>query len=310
MEKLNSKGIEMSFTWIFAIIVGIFVLVFAFILISKIVDTGSRQSDAKVAKEIGILLNPLETGFEDGKTASFTIPANSRIVNRCYPDGNFGRQVIAVSQFSFGKWSNSDIEVGFSNKYIFSNNITEGKTFYIFSKPFNLPFKVSDLIYITSEKDKYCFIDAPEDVEDELSKLNQRNIFVEDCEDDDEKIKVCFNSNGCDVDVRYESGTVFKNNEAMYFQTDALMYAAIFSDPWLYECQVQRLMNRAELLSELYIDKLGFSASRGCDSNLNSQLILLSSLTSRFNRSSELASIKTLANNIEDVNNAAVCSLW
>ncbi|MCK5609181.1 hypothetical protein KAR91_45325, partial [Candidatus Pacearchaeota archaeon] len=132
----------------------------------------------------------------------------------------------------------------------------------------------------------------------------------EDCEDDDEKIKVCFNSNGCDVDVRYESGTVFKNNEAMYFQTDALMYAAIFSDPWLYECQVQRLMNRAELLSELYIDKLGFSASRGCDSNLNSQLILLSSLTSRFNRSSELASIKTLANNIEDVNNAAVCSLW
>lgn len=310
MKKMNSKGIEMSFAWIFAIIVGIFIFVLAFILISKIFETGNQQSDARVAKEIGILLNPLETGFEEGKTSSFTIPTNSRIMNKCYLEGTFGRQIISVSQFSFGKWSNTDVDVGFSNKYIFSNNITEGKKFYIFSKPFDFPFKVSDVIYITSASDKYCFVDAPEDIEDELSKLGQDNIFLDDCEDDDEKIKVCFNGNSCEVNVRMNSGSVLKNGETMYFQTDALMYAAIFSESTLYECQLKRLMNRTKLLSELYIDKIGFSASRGCNSNLGPQLNILNALAAGFGRSSELASIKTMADNIESKNNQAVCKLW
>jgi len=142
MKKLNSRGIEMSFTWIFAIIVGISVLILAFILISKIIGIGTMQSDAKVAKEVGILLNPLETGFENAKTSSFSIPAESRIINKCYTEGNFGRQVIAISQFGFGKWSNTDVDVSFLNKYIFSNKTTEGRKFYVFSKPFNFPFKV------------------------------------------------------------------------------------------------------------------------------------------------------------------------
>lgn len=312
MKKLNSRGIEMSFSWIFAIIVGIFVLALAFFLISKIIDTGNMQSDAQVAKQIGILLNPLETGFEEGKTSSFSIPAKSRIINKCYTEGNFGRQVIEVSQLSFGKWSSTDVDVGFSNKYIFSNKTTEGRKFYIFAKPFNFPFKISDLIYITSESDKYCFIDAPENIEAELSNLNQANFFTENCDDDNTKIKICFSGSSCDINVQYNegSGSVLKDGETMYFETDALMYAAIFSNSELYECQVKRLMQRLDSLSQIYVDKIGFSASKGCDSNLNSKLMQLNSQAVGIGSSSGLNQIKHLSDDIEELNKYAICSLW
>ena len=34
-----------------------------------------------------------------------------------------------------------------------------------------MPFKIADLIYITSTNDKYCFVDAPDDIEDEIKDL-------------------------------------------------------------------------------------------------------------------------------------------
>jgi hypothetical protein len=313
MVKLNSRGIEMSFTWIFAIIVGISVFIFAFILISKIIDTGSMQSDAKVAKEVGVLLNPLETGFEEGKTSSFSIPTKSRIINKCYTEGNFGRQVINVRQFSFGKWSTTDVDVGFLNKYIFSNGTTEGKKFYVFAKPFDFPFKISDLIYLTSSNDEYCFVSAPEDIENELYNLNQANFFTEDCREDEDKIQVCFGGSGCDVNVLYDegSGSVRKEHEeTVYFETDALMYAAIFSNSETYECQVKRLMQRVDSLSQIYMGKIGFSASRGCNSNLNNDLVALRSLANGLGSSSGLNQIKTLSDDISEINNYAICSLW
>ena len=312
MKKLNSRGIEMSFTWIFAIIVGISVLILAFILISKIIGIGTMQRDVKVAKEVGILLNPLETGFENAKTSSFSIPAESRIINKCYTEGNFGRQVIAISQFGFGKWSNTDVDVGFLNKYIFSNKTTEGRKFYVFAKPFNFPFKVTDLIYITSASDEYCFIGAPENIEDELSNMNQANFFTEDCRDNERKIKVCFLGSDCDIVVRYDegSGSVLKDGETMYFENDALMYAAIFSNSAIYECQLKRLMKRLDSLSQIYMDKIGFSASKGCDSNLNPKLIQLNSYANSLSSSGNLGQIKTLTEEIDELNNYAICSLW
>jgi len=311
MKRLNSKGFEMSFTWIFAIVVGISIFIFTFILVSKIMNTGNIASDAKVAKEISILFNPLETGFEEGKTSSFTLASNSRIINNCNTNGNFGRQIISTSQFTLGKWSTANVEVGSLNKYIFSNDVTEGKKFYIFAKPFKFPFKVTDLIYITSASDKYCFINSPENIENELSNLNQANIFVENCSNDNDKILVCFSGSGCDINVRYsnEAGSVLKNGETVYFETDALMYAAIFSNSELYECQVKRLMKRLDLLSQIYIDKVGFS-SDSCDSNLNPTLIQLQAYASSAESSGELEQIKTLSKNIDELNDYARCSLW
>ena len=306
----NKKGfLQMSFAWLFAIIIGGFILFLAIYASTKIIKTEQIALDAETAKEIGVLLNPLETGFETGKKNSLILPAETRIYSRCNNDGVFGRQIIRISQKSFGEWTDTNVEVGFSNKYIFSEDFVEGKKFFLFSKPFKFPFKITDLIYLTSSEKKYCFFNAPEDVEDEISDLNQENLLTENCPED--SVKVCFDSEDCEINVNYGSRYVDKNNERMYFNENALMYAAVFSDKEIYECQLKRVMQRAKELSLLYKDKAEFVSREGCNSNLNSDLLELGNLENGLSGSENLNNYMiNLKDNMQKKNNLAECKLW
>ncbi|MBI2043432.1 hypothetical protein HYT25_03520 [Candidatus Pacearchaeota archaeon] len=304
----NKKGVEFQFAWLFGLVVGMIILVLAIYAVSRVIQTEELSIDAATAKEIGVLLNPLETGFESAKTTTLVLPKETRIFNGCNNESVFGRQTLRISQRSFNKWTDTNINVGFSNKYIFSENFTEGKKFFIFSKPFEFPFKISDVIYITSSNKKYCFENAPEDISEELSNLGQENIFTDDCPD--ESIEVCFSGN-CEIKVDLFSGYVEKNSERMHFPSDSMMYAAIFSSPEIYECQVERLMMRGTQLSILYSEKSDIVASRGCNSDLKNELVILSD---RLNQTTGSAGLNTaLINDIEDIkekNENANCKLW
>ena len=309
----NKKAfLQFSFAWLFAIIVGVFILFLAIYAATKVISIEQTALDASSAREIGILLNPLETGFETGKKNSITLPQDTRIYNRCNTDGNFGRQVIKVSQNSFGKWTDTDVNVGFSNKYIFSGDYEEGKTFYLFSKPFDFPFKVTDVIYLTSSEKKYCFINSPENIKEEISDLGQENLAVENC--DAESLKVCFTSQpsgSCNIIVDYSRGYVEKNLSRVYFYTDSLMYAAIFSEKNLYECQLKRIMQRANELTLLYVDKAELISLEQCNSNLNPDLLSLANLESSFSSSEDLDNfIIRLSEDIEKKNSLTECRLW
>ncbi|MBU2562054.1 MAG: hypothetical protein KKF68_00120 [Nanoarchaeota archaeon] len=307
---LEKKGyLELPFAWLFAIVAGAFILFLAIFFATKLINLEQTSIDAQTGKEIGILLNPLETSFEAGKTTSFIMPVDTRIYNKCNNKGIFGRQIIQISQKSFNKWTETDLEVGFSNKYIFSENYTEGKKFYLFSKPFEFPFKISDLIYMTSSNKIYCFKDPPLNIEEELASLNQGNIRINNCSG--ESIKICFSGGSeCEVDVNYEYKWVIRNSEKVYFEKDALMYAAIFSDKKTYECQLKRLMQRVNQLALLYQDKADFVSKAGCESNLKQDLLMLSNSASDFEDSSNLGVLAINVESIKDKNNFADCELW
>ncbi len=311
-QKNRKAFLQFSFAWLFAIIVGAFILFLAIYAATKVISTEQTALDASSAREIGILLNPLETGFETGKKNLISVPQETRIYNGCSTEGNFGRQVIRVSQYNFGKWTETDVNVGFSNKYIFSGDYEEGRTFYLFSKPFNFPFKITDVIYLTSSNKKYCFINAPESVEEELSDLGQENLAVENCAVD--STRVCFTSQSegnCDILVDYARGIVEKNNERMYFYTDSLMYSAIFSTKGLYECQLKRIMQRANELSLLYADKAEIVSLEQCNSNLNPELFQLANRENSFNNSEDLDNFMIqLSEDIEKKNSLTECRLW
>ena len=309
---MNKKGfLQISFAWLFALIVGAFILFLAIYASTSIVKTEQTSLDAKTAREIGILLNPLETGFETGKINSIILPSETRIFNRCNNKGFFGRQIIKISQKNFDKWTETDVEIGFSNKYLFSENYVEGRKFFLFSKPFEFPFKVTDVIYLTSSEKNYCFLNPPEEIESEISSLNQENLLLENCPDD--SVMVCFNSNSnCDIVVNYGFKYVEKNNEKMYFYTDALMYSAIFSEKEIYECQLKRIMQRGEHLTLLYIDKAEFISREECNTNLNQDLLELSRFESGFSDSKDILNnqIIDLVDKIKTRNKIAECKLF
>ncbi|MCK4647611.1 hypothetical protein KAT24_01625 [Candidatus Pacearchaeota archaeon] len=307
---MKRGALQISFGWLFAIIIGAFIIFLAVFGVTKLMKTEQTTIDAKSGKELGVLLNPLETSLESAKTTSFTMPAESRIYNGCNNAGNFGKQLIKISQKSFNKWTETNIDVGFSNKYIFSKEIVEGKKFYIFSKPFDFPFKVSDLMYITSSKDIYCFVDAPEEIEEEIKTINQTNLLVGDCSDN--MINVCFSGN-CDINVDYDEGYVKKQGEIhpMYFVSDALMYAAIFGDVEVYECQLKRLMQRIEELSLIYRDKTRLISKKGCEFDINADLVELNMFADNFDESEDIIWLESKVNNLNDKNEAAgECGLW
>lgn len=307
---MKKRGyLQISFAWLFAIIVGAFILFLAIYGVTKLIRTEQTIQDAKTGKEIGILLNPLETSFETGKTTSFSLPVETRIYNKCNNNGIFGRQIIKISQKSFDKWTETDIDVGFSNKYIFSDEYIEGKKFYVFSKPFDFPFKVADLIYISSWSKEYCFLDPPEEIKDELLALKQKNIFVDNCSESN--VKVCFDGgSNCDVVINYNMEYVEKKGERMYFEGDALMYAGIFADKEVYECQLKRVMQRTSHLALLYKDKAKFILqTAGCNTNLN--LEGLSNAANSLASSANLNSINYIIEDIKDKNeDNSECRLW
>ena len=314
--RYKKGDLQIPFAWVFALIVGVFILFLAIYAVTKLIGTENQVSDAKTGKEIGILLNPLETGFETGRTTSLTMPVETRIYNKCASSGTFGRQIIQISQKSFNKWTETNIDVGFSNKYIFSENPAEGKTFYLFSKQFEFPFKIADLIYMTSSKKDYCFFNMPEEIKKELYYLSQENFFAENCSNSANSVKICFSGASCDVNVNYDMKYVEKNGERVYFEGDALMYAAIFADKELYDCQVKRLMQRIEELSLLYKDKATFISRTGCNYNLNEDLITLSNIANSISNSSaqitssSFTSISIVIEDIINKNEDAQCKLW
>ncbi len=320
MKKMLKKrgrkrgALEISFGWLFALIAGAIILFFAIYFSTRLISTEKETISAETGKEIGILLNPLETSFESSQTTSITIPAETRIHNTCDDfTGKFGRQIIQLDQKNLGKWTKTNIDVFFSNKYIFSEEEIEGKKFYIFSKPFEFPFKVADLIYMSSADKGYCFVSAPDEVEEEIVNLNQSNLHTGECKG--EETRVCFGGGNCDINVDYDAGVVEKHGESMYFSgigedARALMYAAIFSDKEVYECQIKRLMMRTSELSLLYQDKETIIKRKGCGETLGGDLEELSSMTLSLADSGDLALIRTKADIIEEENNAGICMLW
>jgi hypothetical protein len=314
LKKKNKKGaIEISFGWLFALIAGAFIIFLAIYFSTKLISTEKETVSAETGKEIGILLNPLETSFESAQTTSIFIPAETRIHNTCDDSGNFGRQIIQLDQKNFGKWAKTDINVFFNNKYIFSQEEIEGKKFYIFSKPFYFPFKIADLFYMSSSDERYCFVNAPDEIIEEITNLNQSNLVIENCSSGD--ITVCFNFGNCDIDVDYNSGIIEKNGESMYFagtgeDARALMYAAIFSNKEVYECQLKRLMKRLGEISLLYADKEMVTKNKGCGENLGADLKELNEMALSFSSSEELGIIKMKVDDIYEKNQERICMLW
>jgi hypothetical protein len=315
--RRNRGFLEISFAWLFAIIAGAVILVLAIFAATKIINIGQYSSAAQTQNQIAVLLNPLETSFEAGQVTSIGISAQTRIYNQCDDQsGTFGNQIIRTSQQSFGGWSTPTNGAAFQNKYIFSNNTMEGQQFYLFSKPFNFPFKVSDLIYMTSSLTYYCFVNPPSNIQDELSTLGEKNILLTDdmqkCPS--KSLKICFPGENCDISVNLQGpqdiasqGTVSENGSTVTFYSDALMYGAIFSDNSTYECQLKRLMERESQLSSLYVAKVNTILQIGCkNSNLISDLTQLGSSSDSFrNSNSDInsqSSIITLINNIQSEN--------
>lgn len=314
----SKKSFEMSFAWMFSIIVGAIILFLAIYMTMKFIVPQRHISQSELAKSFGALLDPLETG--KGISVESTIiqtGAETRVYNKCYKDDNFGRQALSMAVKSgIGKqWQEPGEETSLQNKYIFSNSTMQGKNFYIMVKQLEMPFKIADLIFLYDEK--YCFVSPPGWIEDDIENAKNINISHTTYECEEGSVSVCFNSYGCDVNVAdysndnsFSSGGVEKNRETMVY-SGSLIYAAIFSDSEMYECNLARLMARLERLAQLHLEKSRFIEVK-CSSGLNTELADLANkameLKQEESPSQHLNDVISLADEINDKD--SICRIF
>jgi len=314
---MNRKGFELSFGWLFAILVGAVIIFLAVYMAGKLVSNQNQATNTETGKELGILLSPVETSLESAKLSSITFPRDTKIGNMCSNLGNFGSQKINItSDTGVGGGDDAGIASTFYNKYLFSSTIVDGKTLSVFAKPFEMAYKIADLIFVWSDKESYCFIMPPREIEDELGAMKPKNIYLVDvaskisnCSKSSKKVCFANTNTKCDIQVSMASKAVTKENKTMYFE-GALLYGAIFASPSIYECQVKRLMKRNSELALLYAGKADNLGAKGCSSNLQETFVSYANHSIKVNNSRQLKDIQFEAVDIARRNHDLLCQIF
>jgi hypothetical protein len=322
---LSSKGLQMSFAWLFAIIVGAFILFLAIVFVRNLIGIGTFEVGTETAKSLDVILNPLETSVDETRLTTIRLPSLTRIYNMCDSGGDFGMQYLQVTQQTFGKWPEPGARIGIKNKYIFSASPAEGRKFYVFSRTFEFPFKVASVFLVIPAEKGFCFINAPEIIEDELTGLQQGQepiFFFKGCPENSEKVCFGTKSRDCEASVQgmcldplscdseYDRGEVRNGDNILVYASRSMLYGAIVADAELYECQSLRLLKRAGHISGVYIDEAKFLSARGCNVNIEQELIQLENAGLNAKSSDDFRILQSLVEQLDKKNKDALCELW
>ncbi len=325
MRRINTRAIEFNFEWLFAIIAGATILILAVYGVSRIGNTQRYQTDTEIAKQLAIITDPLQAGFAEGVYSKISFRQDTRINNICYSD-EFGKNDMSVSTKSGvgSEWQQAGGATSIHNKYIFSDGASVGKDYYVFSTPFYFPYKVADLIFLSSDSTEYCFISPPREIENMLSGLNMPHVKVNNCSVSGNTIRVCFGTSGSDCGISvygsctsscgdlgsYSEGYVEKFDRSVKMNyVGNLIYGAIFSDKGIYDCNVKRLLYRTGEIAGVFATKAGLMDSRDCSTNLNVDLAILSEI-SKNDTVDDLFSLNPAIKQIEAKNEEEICGLW
>jgi len=313
---MKKRG-QFDFVWIFALVAGGAILLLAIFGALKFGDTARYQSDTEVAKSLSTIIDKLQTGFSEGEYGTVTFRQETRINNICFDDNKFGQNDLSIATRSEvgEEWNLAGGANSIHNKYIFSEDIVDGEEYYVFSLPFDFPYKVADISILISET--YCFAGMPKSLSEDLLIRPYPFIEVENCSATSKK--VCFGSGkDCDIivygsctsgcDSLFDEGKVIKYSNDMKYVGN-LMYAAIFSDKGIYDCNVERLMYRTGRIAQELVQKSDLMDARHCNTNLKTDLFVWAGNT--LNASvDEMFSLNSMAKNLNKRSEKEMCGLW
>lgn len=314
MRKI--KG-EFNFVLLFAIFAGSAILILAIYGASQFASTGRFQTSTLVAKQLDILTDPFQAGFATSEKNEITFNQDITIRNYCENFTYFGYNTMAVLvDMDVG---NEEVgsEIQIKDKYVFSKEFISGRKIYSLSKSFNFPFKISDYLIFISEDDFYCFEDSPDWFKQDLQNLNFPNMEFSNCNSNELYTQVCFEDKACDIyvsggcvgpdcDNKYDIGTVSKQGTILYYQKDLLL-PAIFSDKEIYNCNVNRLLEKASVLIDIYSQKAQLLNQKECTNYLQSDL---ESLKQQIDSGVDIRTLHSIQYNLLIKNKEGNCRVW
>lgn len=240
------KGLEMTFNWIFSIIIGAIILTFFVYFAVQNTDLFGNLTANRVALELdnafsGFQTTVVETNLEFNKPIKLEF--------KCENIADDVRETILINDK--GKSILRD-------KIVFAPTNIEDTKFLLFTSEWKVPYKVANFIFLTSPKEKYKFEYLPENFELPnflgLSENGKNVKFITDtnpCSIDSNKIIINY---GKDEYDEYYGWICTPNSSQPYgFYGKAMIYAAIFSDD--FDCLYDLMIKKLNLVSSLYKEK-------------------------------------------------------
>ena len=153
---------------------------------------------------------------------------------------------------------------------------------------------------------------VPVTIKYELMDLNSGNVkfaeYIDECSEN--SLSVC-SSDNCDVQIigDYNFGKVIRGSSEIYY-TGNLLFGAVFSSPYIYECNVKRLANKFDELALIYKEKISRVEDKGCSSDIDVSLDLARSV--EINSSKDLILLSEILKNINELNAGQEdgCEIW
>jgi hypothetical protein len=161
--------ISIQFNWIFILIVGGIILLF----FGSVIKTQTSLSKSKIATTILNDLDAISTGAEVSR-------GTIQVIN--IPNLDLG---FRCSETCSCTYSLSNIQVPYGDKILFSPNQIKGSRMLAWTFDWSMPFRVTNLVYMTSPEVKYVLLDTTaDDFPDELfDSLPPRIMEIEESEE-------------------------------------------------------------------------------------------------------------------------------
>ena len=285
---MNQKkgAIEISFNWIFIMIAGSVILLF-FI---SVVQTQREKSELNIALTIKTELKSILTGatLSEARQLDIDLPKiHLKFICEYYDCDTFDTSdnPSCYSQYEIGE---TGINEQTPSQILFAPSEIVGKKILTWTLSWNIPFYVTNLLYLTGTNVKYVFVnDGDESIgfyNEFPEKANKFLLSADDIQYEDSEgnknFKFIFTSiepgsviisedilgaalpehiNAIKINSNLKQIKFYKiENDFFVFEdyisylTDAEIYAAIFSDNIdFYSCNMQKAFNRLHLITKV-----------------------------------------------------------
>ncbi len=240
-----------QFAWVFSVIVGAIILFLTFFFISqyaKQVEKPTRQ--ITIASGLNILLEPFSSisSLARMRAEILELPKDYYVEIDCKE----GYNLIKAKKIDEKYF---EINEKVYDKYIFSKpiNTKKNRKFLVYSLPIEIPFHVGNAIVIVTNDT--CLANLPykkDEMEETLEELKEEL-----------KDLPKINFSGCSDKNNY-NGNEYGNLNGKFWIRN-LVSAAVFSNNSLYDCNLNRILDRALKITEILEGKARIASSYGCD---------------------------------------------
>ncbi len=151
----KKASIELQFNWLFVLIIGFVILLFFIGLTQSSKKASQNSIDLTIKKSLNTIFTSFMVNPED-TVKTIELP-KTRIEFYC-------DYLTGASGYSIGKYT-QDIK----SDVFFSPNYIEGSTLTAWTMPWELPFFITNFLFVTSPNARYIFVNDPHGM---MQKLN------------------------------------------------------------------------------------------------------------------------------------------